>query len=75
MKWQKEQRAFLTERAEKLDAVLSKRNLYVAGGTPLFRLVINEEARDLHRKLAEMHIWTRNFRLSRRLYALWHSHQ
>ena len=61
VKWQQEQRAFLTERAEKLDAVLSKRNLYVAGGTPLFRLVINEEARDLHRKLAEMHIWTRIF--------------
>jgi len=59
--WQEQQRAFLIGRAEKLDAVLEKRNLYVAGGTPLFRLVINEEARALHRALAEMHIWTRIF--------------
>ncbi|PLW77672.1 threonine-phosphate decarboxylase CobD [Cohaesibacter celericrescens] len=60
-KWQQQQRKQMAERAEKLDRVLEKRNLYIAGGTPLFRLVIKEDARELHRKLAELHIWTRVF--------------
>ncbi|WP_316862347.1 threonine-phosphate decarboxylase CobD [uncultured Cohaesibacter sp.] len=61
VKWQQEQREYLMAQAEQMDKILDKRGLYMAGGTPLFRLVIKEDARDLHRKLAEMHIWTRIF--------------
>ena len=61
VKWQQQQRKQMAARAEKLDQVLEKHSLYVAGGTPLFRLVIKEDARELHRKMAEKHIWTRVF--------------
>ena len=60
-KWQNELRASLVERSAQLDTLLEKHGLYVAGGTPLFRLVVKEDARELHRKLAELHIWTRVF--------------
>ena len=59
--WQQQLRAQLVARSGQLDEILEKHGFYVAGGTPLFRLVINEEARELHRKLAEQHVWTRVF--------------
>ena len=61
LEWQKSQREKLHAQAEIMDKVLEKRGLYKAGGTSLFRLVIKEDACDLHRKLAEMHIWSRIF--------------
>ena len=61
LEWQKDQREKLRVQAELMDKILDKRGLYIAGGTSLFRLVIKEDAKELHRKLAEMHIWTRIF--------------
>nr|WP_321444621.1 threonine-phosphate decarboxylase CobD [uncultured Cohaesibacter sp.] len=61
VEWQDEQRRNLIDFADKLDAILKKRGYYVAGGTPLFRLVMKENARELHEKLAEQKIWTRVF--------------
>ena len=59
--WQSQQRETLAERTRKMDEMLERRGFYVAGGTHLFRLVIRDDARALHKKLAELHIWTRVF--------------
>ncbi len=59
--WQEEQRAWLKENAVSLDHVLKNSGLHVEGGTDLFRLVLVEDAKDLHHKLAQEHIWTRIF--------------
>ena len=61
IEWQEAQRQNLAHFAKALDDVLKKRGLYVAGGTHLFRLVLKENARDLHEKLAKQKIWTRVF--------------
>ena len=59
--WQAAQREHLWEQSKRIDDLFTKRGIYIAGGTPLFRLVVKEDARDLHTKLAEQHIWTRVF--------------
>ena len=59
--WQEQQRARMDDRAAQLDDVLMRRGLPPAGGTGLFRLVVSEEAEELHDKLAQQQIWTRIF--------------
>lgn len=59
--WQAKQRDLLAKQTKALDDVLFRRGLPVSGGTALFRLLITDEAKDLHERLAQEHIWTRIF--------------
>ncbi len=59
--WQAATRLRLAEGRARLDAMLARHRLEVAGGTDLFRLVRSAEARALHEGLARQGIWTRIF--------------
>ncbi|MBZ9935494.1 threonine-phosphate decarboxylase CobD [Mesorhizobium sp. BR1-1-16] len=59
--WQEAARQSLAERRCKLDDLLARHGLSVAGGTDLFRLVRADDSATLHRELARLGIWTRIF--------------
>ncbi|MEP3275187.1 MAG: threonine-phosphate decarboxylase CobD [Stappiaceae bacterium] len=59
--WQIRMRQQLKKEADELDTLFHSRNLAVAGGTDLFRLIDSQHAQEIHKSLAERHIWTRIF--------------
>lgn len=59
--WADRTRQALKERADKLDELLAKAGLELAGGTTLFRLARHADAIRLHALLAQQHIWCRRF--------------
>lgn len=59
--WIAAARGALTESAARLDTLLARHGLPVAGGTALFRLVEHSEARAVFARLAETGILTRPF--------------
>lgn len=59
--WIAETRGRLERDAAALDRVLSGAGLVPLGGTSLFRLVRHADARQVHERLAQAHIWCRRF--------------
>jgi cobalamin biosynthetic protein CobC len=59
--WIAATRADLAARAARLDRILARAGLAVAGGTSLFRLVDSAQARAIQERLARAGIWTRAF--------------
>jgi cobalamin biosynthesis protein CobC len=61
IEWAQATRVKLAGEAQRLEQVLSRAGLAIAGGTPLFRLVRMPEARDLFQHLGRAGIFARRF--------------
>ncbi|MCX5479356.1 threonine-phosphate decarboxylase CobD [Kaistia geumhonensis] len=59
--WRDATRLRLAERRRRLDLVLARHSLAIAGGTDLFRLIGVADAGALHERLARRGVWTRVF--------------
>jgi cobalamin biosynthetic protein CobC len=60
-RWTEETRIQLLERCKKLDTILQRRGLKVAGGTSLFRLIEHECAKNIFCHLGKLGIFVRKF--------------
>ena len=65
--WQERTRRHLADARQRLDAILARARLEIAGGTDLFRLVDTEDATALWETLAHQGIYVRRFGWSQRL--------
>ncbi|WP_068316258.1 threonine-phosphate decarboxylase CobD [Polycladidibacter hongkongensis] len=59
--WQHQMRHKLRQRTKELHLCLQQHQLRIIGSTNLFTLIEHQQAKQLHRHLAQQHIWTRHF--------------